>query len=159
MNRRTILALSAAAVAVSCAGLTPSQASADVATLAAGVKNLDFAVSAVPGVPASVVGKIATEDAIIQADASQVASALVPSSSLVIEINNAVGLISTLATPFFPAAPAIAAVVTAATALGQFIVQDVTGKVGAAPTGMTRKQARKILKAGIIDKLLKAESL
>jgi len=153
MNRRTILALASASVAVSCAGLTQSQAAADVATLASGVKNLDFAMSAVPGVPASVLAQITKEDAIIQADAAQVASALVPSSNIAVEINDAVGVIATLATPFFPAAPAIAAVVSAAVSLGQFIVQDVTGsspKAGATPPKMTRAQARKILQAGLI---------
>jgi len=152
-NRSRFAAVLAPIIAVSaCAGLTQSQATADVQTLAAGVKNLDAAMGAIPGVPANVVAQVAKEDALIQADAAQIASAAVPSANIAAQINDAVGVISTLATPFFPGAPAIGAVVSAAVTLGQMIVQETGGTptVGAAPAAMTPAQARKILQAGII---------
>ncbi|MHB8571181.1 MAG: hypothetical protein ACYC97_13430, partial [Metallibacterium sp.] len=124
-NLTKFLALLAPMLAISaCAGLTQSQATADVQTLAAGIKGLDAAIGALPGVPANVVAQVAKEDALIQADAAQIASAAVPNANIATEINDAVGVIATLATPFFPEAPAIAAVVSAATTLGQVIVQE-----------------------------------
>lgn len=140
-----------------CAGLTQSQATQDVQTLAAGVASLGTALSAVPGVPADVIAKVEAEDAIIQKDAAAIGTAATPSANIAADIDNAVGVISTLVTPFFPEAPAIAAVVEAAASLGQVIVQE-TGATPAvsisasrAMVPMTPNQARRLLNAHPLD--------
>lgn len=149
MTNKSIVLASVIAV-TACAGLTQSQATADVQTLAAGIKNLDTAMAAVPGMNTKILAQIQNEDDIIQKDAALIASAAVPSASLVTQIDNAVGAISALATPFFPGAPAIAAVVSAAVTLGQVIVQETGTPTAGATPGMTPAQARKILQAGVI---------
>lgn len=117
-SRRTLFALvgaSALAALAACnlAPSTPSQATTDIQSIASGLSGILTALQAVPGVPASVIAQVQQELTLIQSEASSIGGAVV-SGDVVQTISNALGIIATLVSPFFPAAPGIAAGIQAA---------------------------------------------
>ena len=155
-NRRALLrwgtALGVLAPLGACATLTPSQLQSDVKLIATGLSGIVAALAALPGspVPKATLASIANEISIIQDNALAIATAFSPNNKLVTMLVDAVQALTPLVAPFFPAAPAIAAVVQAALSLAQVVLQE-AGIVGAlAPTGrlMPPALARQILAKG-----------
>lgn len=127
----------------------------DVNLVASGFATLEAALAALPNdpVPATILAKINTEVATIQADAGTIASAIsATSTSVVTGLTGAIQAVAALATPFFPAAPLVAGVVNAGMSLITTILAE-AGITGAPLSGapapvMSVAQARLILAKG-----------
>lgn len=155
ISRRYILAASigsAAGIALGlagCANQTTSQLQADVQTITQGVSSILTDLTATPGVtlPPATLAAIKSELAAINADAAAIATAATPNQTVVQTFSEAVSALVPLVTPFFPAAPAVAATVQAAVTLAQFVLAQVQpAKVGA-PDPAAVARARVILQA------------
>src|SRR5882672_9762187 len=96
MNRRTLcLAMPATLLPLGCAPGTATPST--ITTIPGGVT-----------ISPATMAQIQAELAILQTDAAQVGSLATPNATLVQSVSGAVTLIASLATPFFPAAPAVA---------------------------------------------------
>lgn len=130
LRRRTILAASAAWPAVlalsACGGRTASQLQVDVQTIAAGLASIATDLAAVPGlnIPSATMTQIQNEIALIKSQAAEIAGALAPGQTVVTDFVETVQTLATLTQPFFPQAPAVAAVITAAASLAQIVLQE-----------------------------------
>lgn len=152
MNRRSFLATSTALAVAACAGKTQTQLQSDVELIAAGLSGV---VAALQGLPsgmkpgADIITQAEAAIADIKANAAEIATSLTPQASTVQAIANAVSTLSTLLAPFFPVAPAIAAVVQAAVALVPVILSAVgaTAPASAQRVSVTPGQARLTLRA------------
>lgn len=156
-RRGTLLGASAivassAAVLFGCSTQTTSQLQTDAQTLAAGVQAIVADVQAIPGVtiPPATLAQIQAVASDVSTNAAAIASTLSPSTSVVQGISTAIATLGTLLTPFFPAAPLIAAAVSAAVTLASTLLSEsgvsTAGAVMGAPM-MTAAQARMVLKA------------
>ena len=155
--RRTLCcatpALALALAVTGCAGQTTTQLQADVTAISSGLAGVVAALRALPGnpVPASVIAQAETVIADIQGNAAAIASTLTPAPSIVQAIGTAVSTLDALVAPFFPQAPAVAAVVQAALALVPVVLASagIAAAPLAAPPRFTTAQARAILAAGV----------
>lgn len=130
LQRRSLLAASAAlpfvGLLTACGGTTASQLKADVQTIDAGLEGILSDLLAVPGVaiPAATVAQIQKALADIDTNGASIGGALAPGQSVVTDFVESVDTLASLAQPFFPQAPAIAAVITAAASLAQIVLQE-----------------------------------
>lgn len=134
-----------------CGGRTESQLQADVQTIAAGLSGILADLQAVPGLnmSAGTATQIAHEIAVIKSQAAEIAGALAPGQTVAADFAEAVTTLAALVQPFFPMAPAVAAVITAAASLAQVVLQE-TGALSAARSSkwtMPAGQARALLRA------------
>lgn len=152
LTRRTLVSavpgIVAAGALAACSSLTPSTLQSDAQLIASGLGPImaDLQAAGV-SVPADVAQKITDELAIISSEAAQIGS-LVSGQNAAQIIVTAVGVIAPLVTPFFPAAPMVAAAVQAAVVLANTLVGSFKAAPAAvAPGQMTPAQARMILSA------------
>jgi hypothetical protein len=125
VSRRALLATAAIAPLAGCAALgiggtpTPTQLQDDVTTLANGLAGIVTALKSLPVADqpsATVLAQIQTELDALKADAAAIGATATPNQTVLQQISNAVGIIATLATPFFPVAGTVAMVVQGALA-------------------------------------------
>lgn len=162
-SRRNLLATAAIAPLAGCAlfrGITPSptQLQDDVNTLVNGLAGIVSALASA-GAPSDVLAKIQAEIDALKADAAAIGSTVAPNQTILQQISNAVGIIATLATPFFPVAGTVAMVIQAAiaflpTVLGATGITAARAPERAVVSVMSQplntKQARLILKGAAI---------
>jgi hypothetical protein len=132
-------------VVAACTGLTASQATQDVQTIASGLSAIVPDLQAVGvTVPASVTSALATLNA--DAGAFGTAATSAPSTTT---IENDIKLVGTAVQPYYPQAPLVADLVEAAVSLGAAVLQEagVTTAAAAAPPKYTADQARLILRS------------
>ncbi|MDA8251086.1 MAG: hypothetical protein M0Z28_18210 [Rhodospirillales bacterium] len=150
-HRRNFLAASALLPLglAACAGQTQTQLQADVQAVAQGLGGVVSSLSAVPHVPQAVVTQAMALIGQVKADAAQIATALTPNPNVVQHIADTINALLPIVAPYFPVAPAVAAVLQAALALVPVILAAVGKPVpaGAATAAMTPAQARLVLLA------------
>lgn len=148
ISRRDLLGATAATLALAaCAGQTTSQLQADVTTISTGVQSVVTDLAATPGVhvPPATLAQIGATLATIKADAAQIGATLAPGQSAVSHFSDAVNALVPLLTPFYPAAPAVAATVQAAVTLAQVVLSEAGVTKVAAADPATVAQARLVL--------------
>lgn len=153
LDRRRLLAASSLAgilALTGCGTVTAPQAESDVQLLADGLSGILDSLKALPAnlaPPQATLDKIQAELDLIKSDAAKIGTAVAGGGSIVQEIAAAVGAIVPLATPFFPAAPAVAAVLEAGLALlpGILAAVGIKTATNGYPAVMSPYQARLIL--------------
>jgi hypothetical protein len=153
ITRRTLFGTAAATLALAaCAGQTTSQLQADVTAIATGVQSVVTDLAATPGVhvPPATLAEINTTLATIKADAAQIGATLAPGQSVVTEFSMAVNDLVPLLTPYFPAAPAVAATVQAAVTLAQVVLSEAGVTKVAATDPASVAQARLVLRGAAL---------
>lgn len=143
-------ALVIAALAACSSTTAPTTLQTDAQLISSGLSGILTQLQAIPGVTIapSTVAQIQSELAVIGQQAQQIGSLATPGSTAAQTLATAVSTVSALVTPFFPAAPLIAAAVQAAIVLAQ----GLTGAAGAALGKMTPDQARLVLKAAAVGR-------
>lgn len=158
ITRRHVIAAgigSAAGIALGlagCANQTASQLQSDVQTIDQGVSSIVVDLTATPGVtlPPATLAAIKSELAAIHADAAAIAAAATPNQTVVQTFSEAVSALVPLVTPFFPAAPAVAATVQAAVTLAQFVLAQVSPTKAAAVDPAAVARSRVVLQAAAL---------
>ena len=149
IQRRTLLLSLTALSACGTQQQTPDQLKSYIEALSTGTSAILTSLQAVPGVRLTVGQVSSIQDALntIQANAAAIANAATPGSDNVQAIANAVTALVPLVAPFYPAAPAVAAVMQAALALVP-VVLAMAGRqtAGTAPT-MAPERAAEVLRA------------
>lgn len=158
MLRRAFLATTAlpAMVALAgltgCAGVTTSQLQSDVRTIATGVSGVVGALqAAVPSIPSTTITQLNAAVAHVMADSAEIAQALTPGQSIIVDFTNGVNTVASLAQPYYGSAPKVAALMIAAVTLVQTVLEESGGAVAVASISlkvpaMSPDAARKVLR-------------
>lgn len=149
---RSLMLAVVAGIAAACQGKTQDQLQADVELIVNGLKTV---VPTLQGLPenlrpsADIMAQVQKALDTVQANASQVGTALAPHADAIQAVSDAVVALSGLLSPYFQAAPVVAAVVQAALALlpGLLVLVQKAPPAAAAKAraGMSPAEARKKL--------------